>query len=273
MNYEALDEALAYIEYKNSDEVVNEGFITAIVHKVANRNKVGYIVSVKPENVGSRIDVCFPPSSLKYAAYSALINYCDAAQSTDNTFSVRESNKSKLETKIYVYKVSRFVDDKNPNSNRKSVKIMSLAFEGTISEIASKTDVKVEIGKDPDKKFINERKAIYKKALAIAKEIFDEAKKFPEYVGGFSIATVSKDDADGFFEGDPYYNYISLIDYNIRAAKSDLGARDLVHDKNFVKVFNFIYNELKSRISKAIPEATAEYYGDWDDGPFVLVMK
>ena len=177
-----------------------------------------------------------------------------------------KKNESKLSENIYVYKCKVVgMEDK-----KYSTKIESVIYSGDASKALSKFNIKYKIIDTSSVE--KERKAIRNKAIKIANDIIQEAKKLPEWDNCYSVYKDSDLDEDDIeFWNTGIENYIYIIDYDLD--KYNGNKREYFRTNECSNMFNFIFGNFKKRVEAEINNASIDYYGDWDAGPIAIEIN
>ena len=184
------------------------------------------------------------------------------------TMNKKDNEKMVKDTKtVYLYKGTAKFKASSKGCLEYDFKVDEILCEDTINTIINKYDIKFDI---KDTTSVEKSRAkIYNEALKISKQIVKEAlNKYPGGKAGFA--------ANGFYDDDEKEEFLSGIEDNFPVVNCDAWeytggkARDEEEYKKYTECFNFIYGQCKEKLSKY---GKIDYYGDWDDGPIVLIVK
>jgi len=186
----------------------------------------------------------------------------------------RESYYKDLEKdNSYIY-ISKYKHEINENGNTYGEKNkfthLEISDEGHILDLMNKYNIKIEI-KD-NTAFINRRAKMFKDACKIAKKIIDDlSKEDPQIKKGFRVVNPSMVDSDA----ESLADFEDNMDDSCEIISCDaweytnMKARDQVEYEKYSKAFDKVFGEFK----KQITFVSVDYYGDWDDGPIVIIDK
>ncbi len=258
-------------QLKESQSVITEGFLKKLFTKTIKKNSkpsIVYSCGVKKndkECYGGQKSI---PDAIKWwvcACYKGVQNKGIVTFPRESYYKDLEKNNT------YVY-ISKYKHEENDEGNtygeRNKFTLIESSEEGNIMDLIKKYNIKIDI--QDNTALINKRSKMYKDACKIAKKIIDDlSKEDPQIKKGFSVVNSSNNDSD----------YDSLTDFEDNMDNSceiiscdawfytNNKARDQEEYEKYSKAFDKIFGEFKRQVAFA----SVDYYGDWDDGPIVII--
>ena len=251
-------------------EPVNEGFLSKLMNMFKNKDKkrdskpvTRYYISLKLKEPGtvSKNDIFYYGSKKK-----AILAYLRGFyQINVEKCTISSSNNKKLEKDL---DKMVFLNTLEASATTKIVEVE----EAPLSDLMKKYGIKLTVSEETDK-MEKERTKIYRDCITIVKGYINQLKsEYPNITKGFEVTNYFSDDEyddlSDFVSG--FNDYICLIDCDAWAYTNNK-ARTEEEYENYSKCFDTLYDQLKKNNILA-KYGTIDYYGDWDDGPIVLIV-
>ena len=279
-----MNEAMNEEYYNSADryELVNESIVSRLMNMYKNKFKrilsskeeTMYIFTYEDYNINTVLKEECPYKSKK-DAIEFLLRWKYSLH--DKSKTITKSNYEKVfkdNDTYYLYTVKAKTSEGVENDFVKDIKIIDKK-EGTLKEFIDKYNIKKDIASEKEFK---DRGKLQKEAANVAKSIITKLKsKYPKIEDGFGVIMYDK-----FHEDDIEYkrliefkygmeNYIDIIwcdawEYTDQKAR----AEELYN--GYIECFNDIFGEFK-KVMEKYKNVTVDYYGDWDDGPIVIIVK
>ena len=273
-NLQQLDEALGFLNDGNKPKIIEEGFFSRLKslfnkggkHKEKLPEYTYYISSVE-KSIGLSFKFPYPSTTMQDAIATYIIGVLEAGCYDFGNIKILKKNQDKLTEEFYIYKCKII---NKLDKYEYSGKIENLIYSGSVSGALSKFNIKYEIIDTSN--IEKERKAIRAKAIKIATDVINDAKKLHDWDGCYKVYKDSDLDEENIeFWNTGLDNSIEIIDYDLDNYKGN--KREYFGTTECSNVFNFVWENFKKRIESEIPDVHIDYPGDWDAGSIDIFIQ
>jgi hypothetical protein len=268
----------AFDTYKKDNVIVKESGIIGLLHKLFREKQKNKEFKQQPKTkyavISSNPDTMLESYLCYDSINDAIMMYCRCIYNNwnkeGNKYIVSKSGYEKMQkdnTNVEIYEY--YLTDKKKEAASFTYYYYKLGKKidsGNLIDLIKSHNIKIEI-KDITA-LENRRKQIISKSKSIAKTVIQNAYKDSDVKRGFSISS-DKEFEEEFIAG--IDNNISIIDCDAWTFTDK--ARDESEYQKYIDLFNKIYEDFSKQIESSILDTKVDYYGDWDDGPIVVIDK